>query len=439
MPATTYTPQPYTGPSKQSVLAQRQKHVNPGIFLYYKKPVMIVEGKGQYMFDEEGNRFVDALGGIVTVSIGHCHPDAVAAATTQNNLIQHTTTCYLNPEIGRYAEKLAATLPGDLSVCYFVNSGSEANDLATMMARAYTENYELIALRNAYHGMSTFAMGLTAHSTWKHNIPQGFGIHHALNPNPYRGAFGADGAAYAADVHDLISTATSGRVAGFIAETIQGVGGTVELAPDYLKHTYEIIRAAGGLCIADEVQTGFGRLGTHFWGFETHGVTPDIVTMAKGMGNGAPLAAVVTTPAIAAAMAQKIHFNTYGGNPVSMRIGSAVLDVIERDQLQEHCLVVGAHMKQRLVALMAKHALIGDVRGQGLMLGVELVLDRATKAPATDATAQVFETMKDLGVLVGKGGLAANVLRIKPPMCITREDCDFVVDVMDEALSRTSQ
>ncbi len=239
-------------------------------------------------------------------------------------------------------------MPGELKVCYFVNSGSEANDLALLMARAYTGNYDVIALRNAYHGGNAAGMGLTAHSTWKFNVPHSFGVHHAITPDPYRGAWGHDdpeaGKKYAADVKSLIEYATSGQVAAFIAESIQGVGGCVVFPNDYLKHAYEHVRAAGGVCIADEVQSGFGRTGTHYWGFETQGVIPDIVTMAKGIGNGAPLGAVVTTPKIAAALSQRIHFNTFGGNPVVSAQGKAVLEVIDREKLQANSLAMGNHL-----------------------------------------------------------------------------------------------
>ena len=292
---------------------------------------MIVEGKMQYVWDETGKRYLDALGGIVTISVGHCHPHVVAAANKQNETLQHSTTIYLHPNIAHYAQKLAAKMPGDLKVCYFVNSGSEANDLALLMARAYTGNYDIIALRNAYHGGSTLTMGLTAHRTWKFNVPHSFGVHHAITPDPYRGAWGHDdadaGKKYAADVQELIDYATSGQVAGFIAESIQGVGGCVVFPDNYLKHVYEHVRAAGGVCIADEVQAGFGRTGTHYWGFETQGVIPDIVTMAKGIGNGCPLGAVVTTPKIAATLAaantlQHIRWQPGGVRPRERRTGS---------------------------------------------------------------------------------------------------------------------
>ena len=370
---------------------------------------MLVEGKMQYVWDEQGRRYLDALGGIVTISVGHCHPEMLKAARRQNELLQHSTTIYLHPNIGQYAEKLAAKMPGDLKVCYFVNSGSEANDLALLMARAYTGNYDMIALRNAYHGGNAAGMGLTAHHTWKFNVPHSFGVHHAITPDPYRGVWGRDdaeaGKKYAADVKNLIDYATPGQIAGFIAESIQGVGGCIVFPDGYLKHVYEHVRAAGGVCIADEVQAGFGRTGTHYWGFETQGVIPDIVCMAKGIGNGAPLGAVVTTPKIAQALAQRIHFNTFGGNPVVCAQGMAVLEIIEREKLQENALKIGSQLLAGLNRLKEKHNLIGDVRGKGLMLGIELVKDRATKEPAKAETAQVMENAKDMGLLLGKGGL----------------------------------
>ena len=393
----------------------------------------------QYVWDEHGKRYLDALGGIVTVSVGHCHPHVVDVAHRQNETLQHSTTIYLHPNIAQYAQALAAKMPGDLKVCYFVNSGSEANDLALLMARAYTGNYDVIALRNAYHGGNAVTMGLTSHHTWKFNVPHSFGVHHAITPDPYRGLWGRDdidaGKKYAADVKNLLDFATSGQVAGFIAESIQGVGGCVVFPDGYLKSVYEHVRAAGGLCIADEVQTGFGRTGTHYWGFETQRVVPDIVTMAKGIGNGCPLGAVVTTPKIAATLAQRTHFNTFGGNPVACAQGRAVLEIIEREKLQENSLTIGSRLLAGLNQLKEKHKLIGDVRGKGLMLGIELVKDRQSKEPAKEASAQILETCKELGLLLGKGGLWGQTLRFSPPMCVNEQDADFLLEVLDRAFS----
>jgi alanine-glyoxylate transaminase / (R)-3-amino-2-methylpropionate-pyruvate transaminase len=439
LPPCSHQPKKYTGPGAAEVLALRKQFMNPAIFLYYKSPIMLVEGAMQYVWDESGKRYLDALGGIVTISVGHCHPHVVAAANQQNELLQHSTTIYLHPNVALYAEKLASKMPGDLKVCYFVNSGSEANDLALLMARVSTGNYDMIALRNAYHGGNASGMGVTAHSNWKYNVPHSFGVHHALAPYPYRGTFGYGdaeaGKKYADDVKQLIDYATPGKVAGFIAESIQGVGGFVEFPQGYLKQTYEYIRAAGGVCIADEVQTGFGRTGTHFWGFETQGVIPDIVTLAKGIGNGCPLGAVVTTPKIAQALTGKVHFNTFGGNPVVSAIGKAVLEVIEKENLQANSLKLGNHLLAGLNRLKEKHKIIGDVRGRGLMLGIEMVKDHTTKAPATTECAQVVENAKDLGLLIGKGGLWGQTIRFAPPMCLTQADADFTLAVLDEAIS----
>jgi alanine-glyoxylate transaminase/(R)-3-amino-2-methylpropionate-pyruvate transaminase len=439
LPPLDYQPRKYTGPSSTKVLVQRKQFLNPGVFLYYKSPLMLVEGRMQYVWDDQGRRYLDGLGGIVTISVGHCHPHVVAAANKQNETLQHSTTIYLHPNVSEYAEKLASKMPGDLKVCYFVNSGSEANDLALLMARAYTGNYDVIALRNGYHGGNASAMSLTAHSTWKYNIPHSFGVHHAIAPYSYRGPFGYDdveaGRKYADDVKNLIDHATPGKVAAFIAESIQGVGGFVEFPPDYLKHSYEHVRAAGGVCIADEVQTGFGRTGTHFWGFETQGVIPDIVTMAKGIGNGCPLAAVVTTARIAQSLTSKVHFNTFGGNPVVTAMGKAVLEVIEKEKLQENSLKQGKRIKNGLEKLKKKHPIIGDVRGRGLMIGVELVKDRKTKGPATAECAAVHELAREMGLLVGKGGLWGQTIRLAPPMCITQADANFIVEVFDAAFA----
>jgi alanine-glyoxylate transaminase / (R)-3-amino-2-methylpropionate-pyruvate transaminase len=439
LPPFKHQPKKYDGPSADEVLQLRQEFLNPGIFLYYKKPLMLVEGKMQYVWDERSKRYLDALGGIVTISVGHCHPYVVDVVRKQNEALQHSTTIYLHPNIARYAEKLASKMPGDLKVCYFVNSGSEANDLALLMARAYTGHYDVIALRNGYHGGNALAMGLTSHRTWKFNVPHSFGVHHAIAPDPYRGAWGRDdidaGKNYAADVKNLLDFATSGQVAAFIAESIQGVGGCVVFPDDYLKHAYEHVRAAGGLCIADEVQAGFGRTGTHYWGFETQGVIPDIVTMAKGIGNGCPLGAVVTTPKIAATLAQRTHFNTFGGNPVVCAQGIAVLEVIEREKLQENALKIGNRILTGLNQLKEKHNLIGDVRGKGLMLGIELVKDRQSKEPAKEECAQILEACREMGLLLGKGGLWGQTIRFSPPMCVNEQDADFLLEVLDRAFS----
>ena len=440
MPPCSHEPKPYTGPARSEVLATRRQYANPAIFTIYKDPLMLVEGHRQWLFDETGRRYLDLLAGIVTVSCGHAHPKVTQRVQEQAALLAHSTTIYLHPHMGEFAKRLAAKMPPGLDVTYFVNSGSEANDLAIMMARLYTGNSDVIALRNGYHGGSPAAMALTSHHTWKFPTQVNSGIHHALCPDPYRSPFTGTpeqiATQSAEDIRELIRFSTPGRIAAFLTEPFQGVGGVTHGAPNYLREAYAIVREHGGLCIADEVQSGFGRTGAHYWGFENWGVVPDIVTMAKGIGNGLPLAAVTTRRDIAEKLTQRIHFNTFGGNPISMAAGLAVLEVIDEERLQENSRVVGGRLKAGLQELATRHRLIGDVRGMGLMLGVELVRDRETKEPAKEETLAVMEHTRELGVLIGKGGLYGNVLRIKPPMCITAADADFALGVLDLALAR---
>jgi alanine-glyoxylate transaminase / (R)-3-amino-2-methylpropionate-pyruvate transaminase len=419
----------------------RRQYLTPGLITYYREPLLVVEGHMQYLWDEKGKQYLDAFAGIVTVSVGHCHPHIVAKLREQVGLLQHTTTIYLHPAAALLAKKLAEKLPAEsgLSVSYFTNSGSEANEIAALMAREFTGNTELVGLRNGYHGGTQATMAMTAHGTWKFKSNPSVGVKHAAAGYCYRCPFGLEYPSCdlkcAHDVEDLIRFETAGEVAGFLAEPIQGVGGVVTPPPEYFGIVYEIVRRHGGLCIADEVQTGFGRTGTAFWGFENWGVTPDVVTMAKGIGNGAPLGACVTRPEIARVMKNRVHFNTFGGNPVSMTQGLATLEVIEAEGIQENARRVGGRLKERLLALQQRQPLIGDVRGMGLMLGVELVRDRRTKEPATAETAELLERCKERGLLLGKGGIDGNVLRIKPPMCVTCDDVDFLVDCLDEVMA----
>ncbi|CAA6665103.1 unnamed protein product [Spirodela intermedia] len=452
-----HQPKPYSGLSADEILQKRKTFLGPSLFYYYQKPINIVEGKMQYLFDENGKRYLDAFAGIVTVSCGHCHPDVVNAVVEQTKLLQHTTTIYLHHAIVEFAEALASKMPGNLKVVYFVNSGTEANELAMLMARLYSGNLGMIALRNAYHGGSAGTIGLTALNTWKYQIPQGENSPcYKSRPIPWSICSNAD--AYVRELKDHIDYGTPGKVAGFIAETFQSterkllqsnhrcVGGAVELAPGYLKSVYDVIHQAGGVCIADEVQSGFGRTGSHYWGFETQGVIPDIVTMAKGIGNGLPLGAVVTTPEIAQVMSQKIQFNTFGGTLCVLPVGSLWLKVLDKERRQSHCADVGSHLIERLRTLQQRHDLIGDVRGRGLMLGIELVTDKKEKTPAKLETAVLFEKLKGIYHLTSshylqswragrKRGLHGNVFRIKPPMCFTKDDADFLVDALDYAIS----
>ena len=440
LPPTTHVPRPYTGPSKADVLADRQRYCNPGIFTLYREPLMVVEGHMQYLFDERGRRYLDLFAGIVTVSCGHSHPKLVARVREQAATLQHTTTIYLHPNMPALAKRLAGKMPPGLDVTYLVNSGSEANDLAVLMARLFTGRNDVIALRNGYHGGSAATMALTSLHTWKFPAQINSGVHHAVCPDPYRSSYSGTpeqiASRSAEDIGDVVRYSTPGEIAAFIAEPIQGVGGATHGAPNYLREAYAIARQYGGLCIADEVQTGFGRTGDGYWGFETYGVVPDIVVMAKGLGNGAPLGAVITRREIAETLSRRLHFNTFGGNPVSAAAGLAVLDIIDEENLQANSREVGGRLRAGLVELMRHHELIGDVRGRGLMLGVELVRDRRTKEPATAETLEVMERLRELGVLVGKGGLAGNVLRIKPPLCLGASDVDFALEALDSALRR---
>jgi alanine-glyoxylate transaminase/(R)-3-amino-2-methylpropionate-pyruvate transaminase len=440
LPPCEHQPRPYRGPSRAEVLALRQQYAHPSLFTFYREPLLIVEGHRQFLFDETGRRYLDLFAGIATVACGHAHPEITARVQQQVAMLPHASSIYLHPNLPTLARRLAAKLPPGLDVTYFVNSGSEANDLAVMMARLYTGHPDVIAVCNGYHGGSPSTIALTGLSTWQFPTQQSAAVHHAACPDPYRSEFSGSPEAIAsqaaADIRDVIRRATPGRIAGFIAEPIQGVGGVTYGAPNYLREAYGIVRECGGLCIADEVQTGFGRTGEHFWGFQHFGVVPDIVTMAKGIGNGMPLAAVTTRREIAEALTQRLHFNTFGGNPVSAAAGLAVLDVIEREGLQENARVVGARLKTGLRGLMDRCRLIGDVRGLGLLLGVELVRDHSSKEPATNETLGVLEQLREIGVLVGKGGLDGNVLRIKPPLCLTAEDADFTIEALEYALRR---
>ena len=441
LPISDHAPSLYDGPSKTEVLALRQQYLSPGLITYYRDPLLVVEGHMQYLWDETGKQYLDAFAGIVTVSVGHCHPHVVERVREQVGKLQHATTIYLHPTIGQFGKALAEHMPpaSGMTVTYFTNSGSEANEVAVLSSREFTGNQDVVSLRNAYHGGTQAAMALTAHGTWKFKSNPTVAVKHATPGYCYRCPFGLEYPSCelkcAKDLESLIRYETPGEIACFIGEPIQGVGGVVTPPPEYFGIVYDIVRRHGGLCIADEVQTGFGRTGSRFWGFENWGVTPDLVTMAKGIGNGAPLGACITRPEIAQVMARRTHFNTFGGNPISMTQGLATLEVIDRDNLQENAFEVGAHLKNRLLELQQHHRLIGEVRGMGLMLGIELVRDRRTKEPASTEAIDVLELAKERGLILGKGGLYGNVLRIKPPLCITADDADFLADCLDEVLT----
>lgn len=398
-------------------------------FVPYQKPLIFSRGERQYLWDEQGRKYIDLLGMNVCISVGHVHPAVTAAVQEQIHKLQHCTTMFYHPVPAHYAEELVARMPkGHEWVVHFTNSGAEAIDLALVMAQTFTNNIDMLALRNSYHGATIGAQSLTGISGFRHNIPLLGGIHHISNPDPYRGVFGDDTNAYLADIDHTILYSTSGRLAGLIVEPVQGYGGIVEMPAGYLKAASAKIRECGGLLIVDEVQSGFGRTGDTFWAFEAHDVVPEIVVLGKGIGNGFPLGAVVAMREVAESLATKFFFNTYGANPVSCAAGRAVLRVIEEERLQENSNRVGAALKQVLSDLQQKHEIVGDVRGRGLMLAIELVTDRKKKTPAAKETADIFERTREHGLVISKSGAGRNILRMVPPMCLDLKDVETVAD-----------
>ncbi len=428
-----------TGRTPEEILAVRRERLGPSLSVAYRKPLKIVRGFMQHLYDHTGRMYLDAVNNVPHV--GHSHPRVVAAVQRQAAVL-NTNTRYLHDTLARYIERLTATLPPALRVCYLVNSGSEANDLALRLARHFTGRRDMIVLGGAYHGHLTSLIEI---SPYKYDAPGGPGrpahTQAAEMPDVYRGLYRADDPEAARKYADSVSScldriAAAGRLpAGFIAESLLSCGGQIVLPDGYLQDVYRRVRKAGGVCLADEVQVGFGRVGTHFWGFQTQGVVPDIVTMGKPIGNGFPLAAVVTTRAIADAFASgPEYFNTYGGNPVSLAAGTAVLDVLEQENLQERALRVGSVLRAGLQRLQLDHSLIGDVRGLGLFLGIELVSDRGKRIPAAAEAAYVAERMRAEGILFSTDGPDHNVLKIKPPLCFSSADAERLVETLGRVL-----
>jgi 4-aminobutyrate aminotransferase-like enzyme/Ser/Thr protein kinase RdoA (MazF antagonist) len=427
---------PRPAPTRAQTLATRRRRLGRNLSVGYRDPVKIVRGWMQYLFDDDGRRYLDAYNNVPHV--GHCHPRVVRAAQEQMAIL-NTNTRYLHDLINGYAERLCATLPAPLSVCYFLNSASEANELAIRLARAHTGRRDMIVLEAAYHGNTSTLIDI---SPYKHAGPGGRGapdwVHTAPIPDVYRGAHKRDdphaGEKYAGHVRDILDRIP--QPSAFVAETCPSVGGQILPPPGYLAAVYRHVRAAGGLCIADEVQTGLGRLGTHCWAFEGQGVVPDIVVMGKPLGNGHPLAAVVTTPEIADSFDNGMEFfSTFGGNTVSCAVGLAVLEVMREEGLQAHALRVGQRMLEGLRPLVARHALVGDVRGSGLFLGVELVRDRQTLEPAGEEASLVANRMRESGILLGTDGPYHNVVKIRPPMPFSEADADLLVQTLDRILT----
>lgn len=431
---------PPAEPPKAATLAARRKHLGRNLSISYRDPLKIVRGWMQHLYDETGRAYLDCYNNVPLV--GHSHPRVVQAVQRQAALLT-TNTRYLHDNLTRYAERLTALMPEPLEVCYILNSASEANELALRLARAHTGHEDVIALEAAYHGHTTTLIDI---SHYKFAGPGGKGrkpwVHVAPLPDDYRGPYKRSdpdaGRKYARHVGDLAAQAQrEGRgLAAFIAETLPSTGGQIVFPPGYLREAYRHVRAAGGVCIADEVQVGFARLGTHFWGFEAQGVVPDIVVLGKPIGNGHPLGAVVTTAAIAASFNNGMEFfSTFGGNPVACAAGLAVLNVLEDEGLQARALQRGEYLLEQFRKLQARHPVIGDVRGSGLFLGLELVLDRATLAPAADVASYVVNRLRERQVLAGTDGALHNVIKLRPPLVFTERDAEYLVSVLDEVLA----
>jgi 4-aminobutyrate aminotransferase-like enzyme len=406
---------------REDLIEERRRLLGRNLSIAYEEPLHIVRGSMQYLYDDEGRRYLDAYNNVAHV--GHCHPKVVAAGQQQMELL-NTNTRYLSDLILQFAEKLTATLPDPLSVCFFVNSGSEANELAVRLARAHTKAHELIVLDHAYHGNTTTLIDL---SPYKHDGPGGEGAPSWVHKLPLPSS--GDEAQHAADIAGQIGS----RLCGFIAESLPSVAGQIVLPDGYLKKVYDSVRAAGGVCIADEVQTGYGRIGTHFYGFEKYDVVPDVVVLGKPIGNGHPLGAVITKRAIADSFDNGMEFfSTFGGNNVSCAIGLKVLEVVHEEKLQAHALRVGERLLAGLRDLQQRHEIIGDVRGSGLFLGVELVRDRHLLFPVKEEASRIVNQMRQRGILLGTDGPYHNVIKIRPPMPFSEADADFLLNTLGE-------
>jgi 4-aminobutyrate aminotransferase-like enzyme len=433
------TPAPHETLSAADVRARHKEFLFPATSNYYEESLVLTEGKGMRLRDIDGREYLDFFGGILTVSVGHCNDEVNAAVKAQIDRLGHVSTLYPTLPIVELAEKLASITPGALKKCYFTASGTEADETAVMMAQLHTGRSEVVALRHGYSGRSMLAQSLTGHSSWRAlptKIPD---IKHALSPYCYRCPLGLKypscGVKCAQDIEELIKTTTTGQIAGFLAEPIQGVGGFVTPPREYFEIAVAIVRKYGGVFIADEVQTGFGRTGGKWWGCEHYGVEPEIMTMAKGIANGMPLSATICTPAIADSL-QKLTISTFGGNPISVTAANATIEVMEKHDLKGNAERMGKRLRAGLEGLQRKYPrTIGDVRGMGLMQGVEHVMDetKGDRTPNPQATARLFEETKKRGLLIGKGGLYGNVLRISPPLTVNGAEVDEAIGKLDES------
>jgi 4-aminobutyrate aminotransferase-like enzyme len=426
----------------QEVAERHREFMFPAVAPYYGDDPLVVErAKDQYVWDVDGKRYLDFFGGVLTVSVGHCNDEVTAAIHEQLDRVQHTTTLYVNEVMVRVAEKVAALTPGRLQKCFFTSTGSEANETALMAARTYTGNTDVITLRHAYSGRTATAMSLTGHGPWRLGGVFDGTIKHVRNPYAYRAPAGLDAEGLldlcVQDLEETIATVTNGRIAAFMAEPIQGVGGFIVAPQDYFARILPIVREAGGLLIVDEVQTGWGRTGRYWCGIEHWGVEPDIMTFAKGMANGSPIGCTIATPEVADAL-KGLTFATFGGNPVTMAAALATIEYIERHDLLSNAEEQGRRFLARLRALQEQHAFVGDVRGMGLMAGLELVVPGADKTPDAARAAAVVAAARRHGLLIGKGGLYGNVIRMAPHLNVTAEDIDAGCDLLEEALASAS-
>src|SRR5919199_1556130 len=429
--------------SNQSETIRKHKEfLFPAVATYYEEPLALVRGEGEYVWDDAGNRYLDCFGGVLTVSVGHANPKVNEAIINQLQSITHTSTLYANKPQSDLAEKLYQITPGKLKKSFFTNSGTEADDTAIHAAKTFTGRHEIVVLRHSYAGRSATALSTMGHATWRPLPSQIPGIVHARAPYCYRCPFKLTypecGLACAEDIEELIMTTTTGEIAAFMAETILGVGGFIVPPPGYFERAVAIARKYGGLFIADEVQTAWGRTGEKWFGIEHWGVEPDIITSAKGLGNGTPIGVTIATEEIADKY-PGLTFSTFGGNPVAANAGLAVIRVIEEENLRRNAAEVGAYLRQRLDELKEKHAVIGDVRGLGLMQGLELVKDRETKEPHPQAILKVMEETKRRRVLIGKGGLYGNVIRTGMMLNSTKEHVDELIDALDASFAAVTR
>jgi 4-aminobutyrate aminotransferase-like enzyme len=425
--------------TKEEILKKHKQYLFPSINNYYSDPLVTDHASMQYVWDVEGKKYLDFFGGIVTISVGHSNPRITSKVKAQIDKIQHASTVFPNEAIVALAEKLAQITPGEISQSFISNSGTEANELAVQIARMFTGRYEIVALRHGYSGRSEIGQSLTAHSTWRKSLPvPSPGFVHAMNPYCYRCPLGKTypscEVACARDVEAVIQTSTSGQIAAFFAEPIQGVGGFITPPKEYFKIVFKIIKNYGGLFIADEVQTAWGRTGKRWFGIEQWEVTPDIITSAKGLANGVPVGVTMTRPEIAGSF-QGLQISTFGGNPVTSVAAKATIDLIEEDRLMDNADVVGRYYREGLEGLQEKFEPIGDVRGMGLLQAMEFVKDRVSKEPDAAMTNKFMEECRNRGLLVGKGGLHGNVVRTSPPLNISKADVDEAIKIMDQALT----